>query len=208
MPTIIGFDIETGPLEKLPPFDRSTVKLGVLKDKAKIEAKYVAAEQAYIERAALSPLTGRVLAIGIGDLETDPLILGGEESSLLESFWGAVDHTAHMVGFNIRGFDLPFLVRRSMLLGVDVPPGMIDARGYWHHCFVDLLDRWRCGDRQLWVKLDALAAAFGVAGKLEGVTGADFADLWHGTKKDREKAVAYLKQDVQILLELAPRMGV
>src|SRR5476651_2330269 len=74
MQTIV-FDLETGPLAEselsalLPPFDPADVKTGNLKDPAKIAEKIAEAEanhkRDFIERAALDPLTGRVLAIGV-----------------------------------------------------------------------------------------------------------------------------------------------
>ena len=71
----IYFDIETGPLPEsellamLPPFDASEVRVGNLKDEAKIAAKIAEAEvnhrRDFIDRAALDATTGRVIAIGL-----------------------------------------------------------------------------------------------------------------------------------------------
>src|SRR3974377_2351197 len=84
--TII-FDVETGPLAQselsalLPPFDPAEVKTGNLKDPAKIAEKLAEAEvnhrRNFFENAALDPLTGRVVAIGM--LVFDALA-GGQES--------------------------------------------------------------------------------------------------------------------------------
>ena len=74
MNTII-YDIETGPLPEadlaalLPPFDPTDIKTGNLKDPEKIAAKLAEAEmnhrRNFFEQAALDPLTGRVVAIGL-----------------------------------------------------------------------------------------------------------------------------------------------
>lgn len=219
---LIAWDIETGPLpgDESPPFDPSSVKLGNVKDPEKQAAKIAEAEAAHRDRAALSALTGRVLAITLRpDDDTATILAEGQhsrsfpgafnsEAAVLQAFWDTwllASVEARFVGFNIRGFDLPFLYRRSMILGVDVPRKAMDRRGYWHESFVDLLDVWRCGDRQLFVKLDALAFAFGLEGKLDGVTGADFARLWD---EDRDTAIAYALQDAELTLKLAQRMGV
>jgi hypothetical protein len=71
----IFFDIETGPLLEsellalLPPFDPAEVKTGNIKDPEKIAAKIAEAElnhkRDFVEKAALDPLTGRVVAIGL-----------------------------------------------------------------------------------------------------------------------------------------------
>src|SRR5262245_13453189 len=72
--TII-FDVETGPLADselsalLPPFDPAEVKTGNLKDPSKIAEKIAEAEanhrRDFFDKAALDPLTGRVVAIGM-----------------------------------------------------------------------------------------------------------------------------------------------
>lgn len=76
----ICFDIETGPLPEtelaamVPAFDPAEVKTGNLKDRDKVAAKIAEAEanhrREFIERAALDPLTGRVLAIGLLNWDT------------------------------------------------------------------------------------------------------------------------------------------
>ena len=78
----IFFDIETGPLPEgelaalLPPFDPAEVKTGNIKDPAKIAEKIREAEEAhrrdFFDRAALDPLTGRVLAIGMMTVTPQP----------------------------------------------------------------------------------------------------------------------------------------
>lgn len=204
-----AFDIETGPLpdDQLPEFDRDSVKLGNLKDPGKIAEKLDQAEDAWRGKLALSPLTGRVLAIGWSQSDEGFSFVGDDdEKEILQTFWLRWAELEHdrVFGFNLFGFDLPFIARRSMLLGVAVPSAAIDRRGYWHHSFVDLARVWQFGDRQSYVKLDVLAKAFGIQGKTEGVTGADFARLW---EKDRQKAIEYLHDDVRIVWDLAEAMG-
>jgi 3'-5' exonuclease len=214
---VIVFDIETGPLpaDQLPPFDRESVSApSNWKDPEKIAKYKDEAEAAWREKLALSPLTGRVVALGLLDTE-EP---GGRvhvygigdgiantEETVLQMFWAWFrDRRAvPIVGFNIFGFDLPFLYRRSLLLGVPVPHYAINPSGYWYESFVDLMRVWACGDRGLFVKLDTLCQAFGVQGKLEGVSGKDFAGLW---ESDPVKAIEYLTADVHATKALAEKM--
>jgi hypothetical protein len=55
------------------------------------------------------------------------------------------------------------------------------------------------------VKLDVLAKAFGCDGKMDGVDGSQFAELW---ATDRKKAEEYLKADLKATAAVAERMGV
>jgi hypothetical protein len=221
-------------------FDSATVKLGQMKDPLKIAAKidgerekFEAAKAAaieakanaatvqwreFVDRAALSPITGRVLAIGwIGTndvirIEAVDPEYERAEAELLAHFWASfrdsVRIDAPMIGFNSHGFDLPFLVRRSWLLGVDVPDDVL-ANGRPHRLFIDLMQVWQCGNRQERIGLNALSAFFGHGQKTEGVDGGDFARLYLSEKpEDRETAIDYLRQDCRLTLAAAKRMGV
>ena len=217
MQTIV-FDVETGPLAEselsalLPPFDPAEVKTGNLKDPAKIAEKIAEAEanhrRDFIERAALDPLTGRVIAIGMLDLETDifSIISNVDEAQLLREFWeatrGEMGRINPLIGFNICNFDLPFLFRRSWKHRVAVPFGIRRGR-YWGDQVVDLRDAWQLGDRQARGSLDSIAKHLGVGAKNgEGKT---FAELW---RTDRKKAEAYLRNDVELTAKVADVLGV
>lgn len=227
---MIVFDIETGPLpepelsQRLPSFDPASVKLGNLKDPEKIAAKIAEAKAEHeaetIGKAALSALTGRVLAIGYRSeratviAHIDSETFGGDEAALIEQFWHrylkAKADRRHMVGHNIAGFDLPFLIRRSWLLGVDVPDGIFDSNWrYLDRIFVDTMQRWQAGNyRDQFVGLDKLGKAFGLGGKTEGVDGGDFHRLYFGTEEERGKALEYLIRDVELTWLVAQRLGI
>ena len=212
MQTII-FDIETGPLPEpelaalIPPFDPAEVKTGNLKDPDKIAAKIAEAEsnhrRDFLDKAALDPLTGRVLAIGLLYLDSHEVVIldHDDEAQLLRDFWAATlmqhGHAPQMVGFNIHLFDLPFLVRRSWKHRIQVPPGIRCGR-YWSEHMVDLRDYWQLGDRQARGSLDAIAKHLGVGAK--NGNGADFAKLWH---TDRPKAIEYLRNDLTLTAKIA-----
>lgn len=216
MQTII-FDIETGPLPEselaamLPPFDPAEVKTGNIKDPDKIAAKVAEAEanhrHDFLERAALNPLTGRVVAIGLLYPDSGEFhVIGHEdEAATLREFWdttrGEMGRIHQMVGFNSNSFDLPFLIRRSWKHRVPVPFGIRRGR-YWSDEMVDLRDDWQLGDRQARGSLDAIAKHLGVGAKTG--SGADFAVLW---QSDRAKAVEYLRNDLLLTVKVAEALG-
>jgi DNA polymerase elongation subunit (family B) len=235
----IYFDIETGPLPEnelaalLPPFDPAEVKTGNLKDPEKIAAKLAEAEanhrREFIDRAALDPLTGRVVAIGLliasphpspfpsaerekeAGSESQPhhefkIIGHDDEAATLKEFWqvcqGDMGRINEMIGFNSNQFDLPFLIRRSWKHRVPVPHGIRRGR-YWSEQMIDLRDLWQLGDRQARGSLDAVAKHLGVGSK--NGDGKDFAKLW---ETDREKAIEYLRNDLQLTARVAEALGV
>jgi len=227
---MISFDIETEPLpekellEMLPEFDESSVKVGNLKDPTKIKAKIDAAkeshQQRFVEKAALSATTGRVLAVGYYDSETAKFVIDAvhgksTEQSVIASFWTAA-HKARMqhdtlVGLNIFDFDLPFLMRRSWILDIDVPGWVIIQDRYFTDYFIDLRRKWLCGQnpQQTLSSFAELGRAFGTGGKnVEDVSGADFHRMFHGTEQEKAKAIEYLKNDVRQPVRWAHSMGI
>ena len=227
--TTIIFDIETGPLPEaeleamLPAFDPAEVKTGNLKDPAKIAEKIAEAEsnhrRDFFDKAALDPLTGRVVAIGVkvfdASGEAGPSFATGgrfsiighdDEARTLREFWdatrGQMGRLNPLLGFNIFGFDLPFLFRRSWKHRLAIPFGLRRGR-YWSDQLVDLRDVWQLGDRQARGSLDSIAKHFDVGGK--NGDGKAFAELW---QSDRKQAEAYLRNDVELTAKVADALGV
>jgi 3'-5' exonuclease len=214
----IFFDIETGALAEseiaavMPPFDPAEVKTGNLKDPDKIAAKLAEAEanhrRDFIERAALDPLTGRVVAIGLMYLASGRFEVIGhdDEAQTLRDFWaacrGEMGRVHQMVGFNTHQFDLPFLVRRSWKHRIEMPYGIRRGR-WWSDEMVDLRDEWQLGDRQSRGSLDSIAKHLGLGGKTGD--GKAFAELW---RTDRKQATAYLHNDVELTARVAGVLGV
>ena len=213
----IYFDIETGPLPEsellpmLPPFDANEVRVGNLKDETKIAAKIAEAElnhrRDFIDRAALDATTGRVIAVGLlHDATGEVEIIGDDDEEVtLREFWKRWKwedgRPVEFVGFNVLQFDLPFLVRRSWKRRVPVPVGLRRGR-YWGDGIVDVRDVWQLGDRMARGSLDAIARHLGIGAK--NGDGKEFAKLW---QSDREKAVAYLKNDLELTARIAESLG-
>jgi hypothetical protein len=213
---IYCFDIETVPLpdEELRAAmpEESEIKLGNLKDPAKIEAKREEHRNRFLEHAALSPLTGRIAAIGVlgpyrSDEETDCRLDFSAEEKLIHAFFNYFtldpNQRSLWIGFNITNFDLPFLLRRAWKLGITPPAGLLRGR-YLSNWFIDLAEIWRGSEqRPEPISLDRLGRYLGVGGK-EG-TGAGFATLLYS---DQGAAQRYLSGDLHLTWRIAERLGV
>jgi hypothetical protein len=215
------FDCETGPLPReqleaiCPEFSPETVACGNLKDPDKIAAKCAEAKQRWFDDAALSAATGRVLAIGYLSPEKDKLALdhGRDEADLLASFWKQFvkirNEGRKLIGVNILSFDVPFLVRRSWILNVDIPSTVREGR-YFDKSLVDLRDVWLCGQMQQSCEssLNHMSLALGVGSKPAGINGGDFARLYFGSEVEKQQALDYLTNDLQLTAKVARRIGV
>jgi len=202
----VVFDIETGPVSQemlelaMPQFEAPAN----FKDPLKIEAAIAAKKTDWLTSAALSPLTGRVIAIGVIEPGAGfGYIAGDDEAQILRRFWTKLLQHSQLpvIGFNIAHFDIPFLLRRSFKHGVTPVPCF---RGrYLSDRFVDLMQVWQCGDYKELISLNALAKFLG-AGEKTG-SGADFARLW---ETDRQLALEYLRKDCELVVACAQKMGI
>lgn len=199
-------DIETGPaspeaLAKVMPDFKAPANY---KDQAKIDAYLNEAESAWVEQAALSAITGQILAIGVLRGAVLDTMSDGGEQAMLSRFWTYWAEPGRIVGFAIKGFDLPYLFRRSLIHKVTVPTDLFNGR-FWNGKVVDLQEIWACYNRQDMAghSLDAVCACLGL-GRKNG-NGADFAKLFH---TDKPAAMLYLKRDLELTAALAERLGV
>lgn len=214
MSDMIFLDAETGPLpsEKReftkPVFEE--MSFGNTKDETKQRAKFDEAVRVWEtgESAALKAITGEVLLVGFtygdGNYYNYPNKSGFNEKLVLETIWEFVKNPLTIINHYLLQFDLPFMIRRSLILGVSVPQWILtDIEQYRPNNLIDLNKYWQFGDRQTKIKLKYLCGAFGIKVKDSPVTGATFHEWF---KKDREKAIEYNRQDVMCLPELWKRM--
>lgn len=198
------WDIETAPISatELSAMEPKFKPAANLKDPEKIAASIAEKKAEWAEKAALSPLTGRILCIGVLD-NSGFRIISGDEPDILTSFWHLWDdHTRQFYGFNVASFDIPFLMARSWKHGVK--PAIKPFTKPWDlKNSTDLLEYWRCGQRdQVSGGLENLCKFFGLPTK--PFDGKDFGKMW---EDDRAAAEAYLEGDVSRLRDIAGIMG-
>ena len=129
----IAIDIETAPLPNAAElFDPADVKVGNLKDEAKIKAKIDAAREEFTSKAALNWTTGQITCIGMFNDDLSVAFHPGNgdngmtERDMLEAFWGNWAHH-QIITYNGYSFDMQFICMRSMVHGISAP--FLRARG-------------------------------------------------------------------------------
>lgn len=171
----------------------------------------------FIEKAALDPVKSRMLAFGIKrpPSKGGSLILEIEpdgEKTILETAFAVMEDERNrgerLIGVNIFGFDLPYMVKRAWMLEVDIPDWLRKGR-YWADCFVDLMEVWFIGQRGGgYIGVEELCRIFKIPGKPPGITGADFDRLYWGGEESRKQAIDYLLNDLDIEEAIGNRMQV
>lgn len=201
----IYFDIETGSLPvdqviaMMPEFEAP----GNLKDPEKIKAAIEEKKKDFIERAALSPTTGQILAVGYSDTEGQRIEFQDDanEKELISNFFELFSHGETLIGFNCHSFDVPFMIRRGWSLGLSVPTKLLNR--YMPDNVIDLMKIWSCGNWDQKISLSNLAKFFGL-GEKKGA-GEDFAKIYY---EDRPKAIEYLNHDILLTKLIGQRMGI
>ncbi len=207
----IYFDIETGPLPlselHIPPFDPADVKLGNIKNPDLIAEKIQKAEEShaadYIKNAALDALSGQILCIGYRIDHDVPSVLCADtdgEAEMLRQWWRLItsmERQPSMIGFNVKPFDLPFIIKRSWKHRI-MPPYWLRQGRYWSELVVDLRETWQLGDNRAHGSLGAISRHLGLGDKAG--SGADFSLLWN---TNRQAAIDYCLHDVKLTQQVA-----
>jgi 3'-5' exonuclease len=176
-------------------------------------------------RGALSPFTGRIVAIGVVNAETrrscamyevpgqtevvtrrdaNRTLISGTEKQILEKFWDYLDRGDRFISFNGRQFDGPFLMIRSAIHGIKPKRDLVGNR-YRFHPNCDLREvlnfNGTVNARQMRFNLDLACKAFGiVSSKTEGMDGRAVETLYRAGR--HEDIALYCLEDVRATSEL------
>jgi DNA polymerase elongation subunit (family B) len=185
-------------------------------DPVKIE-RYKAEKRAeLIDKAALDPDYGQILSIGghiinttwifinrdaFPDYHNSVFVQAISEPDMLDLFWRHfADCRGVCVGYNILSFDLPYLLRRSMALGVGVPCLPVLAR-YRTEPVTDLMQILYNWGSDRYKGLKQVAKLYGLPVECPEVDGSQVKNL------SAEELIAYQVSDVKLTVALYQRMN-
>lgn len=150
------------------------------------------------ESLSFYPLTGKIVAIGMLNPDTDKgavyfqtqgdMLLPfeedgirfecGTEAEILQKFWSAIKSYDQFITFNGRGFDCPFIMIRSAVNKIKPTRDLMPNRYNGTH--IDLLDQLTFyGASKRKFSLDMWCKTFNIKSpKSEGITGYEVRDLF------------------------------
>lgn len=161
-------------------------------------------------RTSFDATQGQILMIGLAAGDDAPVVFFGEEHDILADlrrFIADVQGAQHMglptyVGHNLIDFDLPFIFRRSVILGEQTHSAFPVMPSRYSERVYDTMTRWAGhGNR---IKLEALAAALG-AGSKGGIDGSQVYDYFAAGRI--AELAEYCKNDVVMTREVWRRMN-
>lgn len=195
---IIWMDVETiaavKPLFTGPLYDAWAYKMRYQNEqaeKAGIDTQTL--EDSFNQKAALYAPFAKIACIVIGGIIEDQLrykVFQGEEQQLLESFNNAMklkvttNQQALFGGFNIIGFDVPFIAKRMLVNGI-TPMNLLDTAELkpWDQRVCDLSAVWR-GNSFYPDSLQAVAVAMGLPSPKQGLNGSEVTDAFYAGRID------------------------
>jgi DNA polymerase elongation subunit (family B) len=211
--TRVVFDIETTgfPLESFDEIQRQYLMKFSSTEEEKEEA---------VRKLNLSALTAQVIAIGMLNPDTNAgkvlyqspekefftsddgavEFVSGNESEILTAFWEMIPKYDQFITFNGRGFDCPFLLLRSAMLGIKPSRNLMPYRyKSIEHC--DLLEQLTFYSVARKYNLDFYCKAFGIpTPKDKGITGLELGDHFRAGKY--KEIAEYCLGDVRATAEL------
>jgi hypothetical protein len=202
----IFLDIETIPAQSTEARERiaAGVKPPASMKKADTIAKWEAedkpaAVEAAIAKTSFDAAHGHICTIAFGFEDCGITSYHARrtdlEADLLRMFFKDIDthHHVTFVGHYISGFDLPFILRRAVVLGVPIPRCIPRDPKPWGGQVFDTMTAW-AGTRDT-ISMNDLCAALGIEGKGDGLDGSQIAQAWLDGR--HEEIAAYCEADVE-----------
>lgn len=161
------------------------------------------------DRAAIYAEFGKIICIGLGIFHHQEgeihlkvkSINGDDEKLVLQEFANLLNTKfngpRHMlVAHNGKEFDFPYLCRRMLINGINIP-AILDVAGKkpWETSFIDTMELWKFGDYKNYTSLNVLAKCFGIPSPKDDIDGSMVGHTYW-QQNDLERIATYCKKDI------------
>ena len=211
---VLFLDIETVPQHaNLKDLPLELAKLWEKKAK-KIGDENQTPDETY-QRAGIYAEFGKIICISVGLIvnKTDKVsfriksFAGDNEAQLLLDFADMLDKfsakpQANLCAHNGKEFDFPYIARRMLVNGVNIPK-LLDVAGKkpWEVRFLDTMELWKFGDYKHYTSLNLLTHIFNIPTPKDDIDGSQVADVYFN-EKDLNRIVRYCEKDALAVAQL------
>ena len=179
-------------------------------------------EKLYSEKAGIYAEFGRIVCISMGYLYKDEngvlktkikSFYSEKETEILAQFNELLEKyfnnptNQYLLGHNIKEFDIPYICRRLIINGMDVPK-ILDLAGKkpWESKhLLDTLEWWKFGDYKSFTSLDLLASVLGIESSKSDIDGSQVGGVFY-EENDLKRIAKYCERDVLVLVQLFLRL--
>jgi DNA polymerase elongation subunit (family B) len=212
---ILFLDIETVPaVYQYGDLDEKTRELWSLKTRYIQSRDNLSPDEVY-KKAGIYAEFGKVVCIStaICHADSDGMALrvksfyGDDEGALLDGFATMLSKhftgsDKYLCGHNVKEFDVPFMARRMVLNGLDLPHIInVPGKKPWEVNFIDTMELWKFGDYKHFTSLNLLTHLFGIPTPKDDISGADVSRVYW-EEKDLERIKTYCEKDTIAVAQL------
>lgn len=171
-------------------------------------------------RAGIYAEFGKIICVSCGFFHEEDKMLqfriksffGEQENQLLGSLATMLrkhfNKPVHkLVAHNGKEFDFPFLARRMLISGTNLPNILnLSGKKPWEIQHIDTLELWKFGDYKHYTSLRLLAKVFDLPSPKDDMDGSQVAQVYY-QEKDLSRLVQYCENDVLTLANLYLKMN-
>lgn len=212
---ILFLDIET--VSQAPSFgdlDEDSQILWGDKSKWIREREGLSYEESY-DRAGIYAEFGKIVCISVGYLRQRmgervfrlTSFYGDDEAELLHDFVNLLNSyfdgpEALLCAHNGKEFDFPYLARRTVINGIDLPR-MLDIAGKkpWEVRHLDTMELWKFGDYKHYTSVKLLTHILGIPTPKDDIDGSQVGRVYW-EDKDLERIARYCQKDVLAVCQI------
>ncbi|MDH3795744.1 MAG: 3'-5' exonuclease [Flavobacteriaceae bacterium] len=204
---ILFLDIETVP-QKVAFSDLNSAEQELWAEKTKYKRKENEKPSEYYKNAGIWAEFGQILCISAGFFTISSqnrkfriTSFSGNEVDLLTNFNALLNshfnkHYHRLCAHNGKEFDFPFLARRNLINGLELPVQLQHfGKKPWEVPHLDTMELWKFGDFKHYTSLKLLAHVLGVPSPKEDMDGSKVRDVYY-LEKDIERIIRYCETDV------------
>lgn len=217
---ILFLDIETVPeTYQFADTDPETARLFELKN-ARFKTETNTFEQVYNEKAGIYAEFGKIVCISVGFVRSTATgrmiyiksFAHEDEETLLRQFVRLLEDNYNtpdkrLCGHNSKEFDIPFICRRLLIHGIQLPNVLnLAGKKPWEIQHLDTMELWKFGDYKAYTSLALLCHIFKIPTPKDDISGADVARVYY-EEQDLARISRYCEKDVVALIQLFLRMN-
>ena len=213
---ILFLDIETVPeVHKFNELDETMQSL--FADKTAYQRKEDFSPEEFYQRAGIWAEFGKIVCISVGyfvikndirQFRTTSFF--GDEIKILQDFSNLLQNHFNspqvvLCGHNIKEFDLPFIGRRMIIHGLEIPNKLNSiGKKPWEIPHLDTMELWKFGDYKHFTSLKLLTHILGIPSPKDDIDGSQVAEIYY-VENDIDRIIIYCEKDVlavaQVLLK-------
>ena len=184
-------------------------------------ADYSDPHKMWSRMAGLYPEWGKIVCVSMGQIQFDetghPIDFkavsfhGEDEHTLLKDFLSTASKIMQKypkmkwVGHNIKGFDMPYIIKRSLIQELGVPvPFHLHKQKPWENCLLDTQDVWKFGGWNS-AKLGLISELLGIPSPKDAMSGPEVNEYYWAGKLEEIKT--YCEKDVQATANIMLKMA-